>query len=372
MNRVDTTLACVLVGAAVGVAACGGGGGGGGGGGVPLSPPAPPGSPPPPPPPGNPPPPPPPPGSNPALPDQAGALPVPSQVFPATDAWNTDISGYPLNAMSATYINSIGLNTAVHADFGTTYQGVPNGINYIVVAGTQAKVPIDFLLYGSESDPGPYPFPPNAPIEGFNPGQIPPQNGGGDQHTLVIDKDNMILYESAGTFPPNAPNSYGATDPNWCAACGAKWDLTKPIAGQRPIHWTSADAAGLPIFAGLVRYDEAVTKGVINHALRFTVNSSQNGFISPASHQAGVADTTLPPMGLRVRLKASTVITSYPPEVQVILTALKKYGMVVADNGSSWYISGAPDSRWSDSNLHTLGQLHGSDFEVVDTGAIQQ
>jgi hypothetical protein len=187
----------------------------------------------------------------------------------------------------------------------------------------------------------------------------------------VIDTDTLHLYGTATTFPPTVPNSFGPADANWSAACGAVFDLTKPCAGQRPLHWTSADAAGLPILAGLVRYDEAVTKGVVNHALRFTVNSSQNAFIRPAQHQAGAADTTLPPMGLRVRLKASTVITGYPPEVQVILTALKRYGMLVADNGSSWYISGAPDSRWSDTNLHTLGQLHGSDFEVVTTYPIQ-
>jgi hypothetical protein len=270
--------------------------------------------------------------------------------------------------MSSTYINSIGVGTALHSDFGTVYNGAPNGINYIVVSGSQAKVAIDFLLYGTESDPGPYPFPINTPIEGFNPGQAPPSSGGGDQHSIVIDKDNLKLYETGVTFPPNAPNSFGATDSNWCAAGGAIFDLTKPCAGQRPLHWTSADAAGLPIFAGLVRYDEVVTKGVINHALRFTVNSSQNAFIRPAQHQAGSANTNLPPMGLRVRLKASFDATALPAEIQVICACLKKYGMMVADNGSSWFVSGAPDSRWSDTNLSKINQLHGSDFEVVNMG----
>jgi hypothetical protein len=310
-------------------------------------------------------------GSNPALPGQPGAYAVP-QIFPTSDDWNTDISGYPVSAMSATYINSIGLNTSLHPDFGTTYNGVPNGIPFIVVSGTQPLVPIDFMLYASESDPGPYPYPPNTPIEGVNPGTNPPSSGGGDQHAIVIDKDHMKLYETWMTFPPGSANTNWATDANWSAANGAIWDLTKPCAGQRTLGYTSADAAGLPIFAGLVRYDEAVTNGVINHALRFTVNSSQNGFISPANHSAGSANTSLPPMGLRVRLKASVSTAGYPPEVTVILTCLQKYGMFVADNGSSWYISGAPDSRWSDSNLHTISQLTGADFECVQTGTIQQ
>ena len=166
------------------------------------------------------------------------------QVFPVNDDWNLDVSSANVDLMSSTYINSIGLGTAVHADFGTVYNGAPNGINYIVVSGSQAKVPIDFKTYPAESDPGPYPYPSNTPIEGVSPGQVPPQNGGGDQHSIVVDKDNMILYESAVTFPPNAPNSFGAVDANWSAACGAIFDLTKPCYGQRPLRFTSADARG--------------------------------------------------------------------------------------------------------------------------------
>jgi hypothetical protein len=277
-----------------------------------------------------------------------------------------------VHANSANFIASIGASTGLHPDFGTTYNNAPNGIPFIVVTGAQALVPIDFQFYASESDPGPYPFPANTPIEGVSPGTAPPFNGVGDQHSIVIDKDNLKLYETWMTFPPGDANTNWSTDANWSAANGAVWDLTKPCAGQRPSGWTSADAAGLPIFAGLVRYDEAVTAGVINHALRFTVKSSQQGFITPASHAAGTAGATnLPPMGLRVRLKASTPITGYSPEVTAILTAMKKYGMIVADNGSSWYVSGAPDSRWSDSNLAQLSQIKGSDFEAVDTGPIQ-
>jgi len=359
VKRAGAILASLLVTASV-ISACGGGGGHGGGF-VPLgSGPTPTPSPTPSPSPGSP-----------VLPDQPGALAVPAQIFPSTDDWNTDISGYPVDPMSATYIASIGASSPLHADFGTVYAGAPNGIPFIVVAGTQTPVPIDFETYGSESDPGPYPFPSNTPIEGLSPGAIPPPGGVGDQHSLVVDKDHMILYESGFTFPPNAPSGSWPLDANWSANCGAKWDLTKQCYGQRPLGWTSADAAGLPIFAGLVRYDEAVTNGVITHAIRVTVKSSQNMYVRPASHQAGSANTSLPPMGLRIRLKASVSTTGYPPEVTVILKALQKYGMIVADNGSSWYISGAPDSRWSDSNLHTMSAIVGSDFEVVTTYALK-
>jgi hypothetical protein len=373
MRRLVVSLAVFALGAGI-VFGCGGGGHGYGGGGNNYIPPSPsPGgspSPSPTPSPGSSPTPTPSPGATPALPDQPGAIAVPSQIFPANDDWNTDVSGLPVLAMSNTYINSIGANTTLHPDFGTTYNNAPIGIPFIVVTGSQMLVPIDFMFYASESDPGPYPIPANAPIEGVNPGQLPPFNGAGDQHSLILDKDHMKLYEFGLANPPGNPTSSWSTDSNWSAAGGAVWDLTKVASGQRPVHWTSADAAGLPIFPGLARYDEIVTKGVLTHALRLTVNSSQNAFYPPASHQAGSANTALPPMGLRIRLKASfTISNTLPLEVQALLTGFKKYGLIVADNGSSWYISGAPDSRWNDGNLHSLNVAKGSDFECVDTGA---
>ncbi len=277
------------------------------------------------------------------------------QIFPSDNPWNTDISAYPVHSNSANYIASIGAATGLHADFGTVYNGAPNGIPFVVVDGNQPLVPINFTAYGSESDPGPYPVPANAPIEGG-------PSSSGDRHVIVIDRTNNKLYEMGNSYP-------NATTGGWDASGGAVFDLTSN--NLRPLYWTSADAAGLPIFAGLVRYDEAVTAGVINHALRFTVSVSQRAFISPARHWASSnTDPNRPPMGLRLRLKASKNISTFPAEVQVILTALKKYGMMVADNGSNWYISGAPDPRWNDSNLATMSQIKGSDFEVVDTGPI--
>jgi hypothetical protein len=256
---------------------------------------------------------------------------------------------------SANLIASIGLNTGLHPDFGTVYDGAPNGIPYIVVSGTQSLVPINFTAYGDESDPGPYPVPPNAPIEGG-------PNSDGDRHVLVIDRDHWKLYELGYGFPVNNGLS-------WDANCGAVFDLNSNAV--RPAGWTSADAAGLPIFPGLVRYDEAVELGMIAHALRFTVQNTRRAYVSPARHFASSkTDVNLPPMGMRVRLKASFNISGFPPEIQVILRALKKYGMIVADNGSNWYISGAPDPRWSDDNLHTLGSIKGSNFEVVQMGTI--
>lgn len=268
-------------------------------------------------------------------------------VFPPDSPWNTDISGYPVDPNSDNYIASMGADTEIHPDFGTVWNGGPNGIPYVTVSGSQAKVPITFY-YADESDPGPYPIPDNAPIE-----------WGSDHHILVIDVTNRLLYEV-----------YDATKMSWgwSAGSGAIFNLNSN--GLRPDYWTSADAAGLPIFPGLVRYDE-VEKGEINHALRFTVSRTQQGFVHPATHFASdETDTNLPPMGLRVRLKTSFDITGFSPRLQVMLEALKKYGMFVADNGGNWYISGAPDSRWNDDELHVLDQVHGSDFEVVQTGPI--
>jgi hypothetical protein len=250
-------------------------------------------------------------------------------------------------------MTSIGLSTGLHPDFGTVYQGAPNGIPFVVVNSSQPLVPMTFT-YASESDPGPYPIPPNAPIEGG-------PSATGDRHVIVIDADAKKLYETFNS----APDGKGG----WTADAGAVFDLASNAL--RPAYWTSADAAGLPIFPGLVRYDEAVVNGAIPHALRFTVSRTQHGFIEPARHWASSStDPALPPMGLRVRLKASVDISTYPPEVQAILRALKTYGMFVADNGSNWYVSGAPDPRWNDANLATLSAIKGSDFEAVDTGPI--
>lgn len=277
------------------------------------------------------------------------------QVFPSDNAWNQDISSAPVDPNSNNLIASMGLTTAFHPDFGTTYNGAPNGIPYIVVSGTQAKVPINFSPYGNESDPGPYPVPTDAPVEGGS-------NSTGDRHVIVLDRDNWKLYELYNAFPING----GAS---WSAASGAVFDLLSNAL--RPAGWTSADAAGLPIFPGLVRYDEVFEQKAINHALRFTAQTTRKGYILPARHFASNnTSTNLPPMGMRVRLKASFDVSRFSPAMQVILTSLKKYGMILADNGSNWYVSGAPDPRWNDDELSTLKGLKGSDFEVVQMGTV--
>ena len=277
------------------------------------------------------------------------------QLFPSDNPWNQDISAMLVDPNSANLIASIGLNTGLHPDFGTVYNGAPNGIPYIVVSGTQSRVTINFTAYGDESDPGPYPIPPNAPIEGG-------PNSSGDRHVIVIDRDNWKLYEMFSAFPVNN----GAS---WNAACGATFDLNSNAL--RPAGWTSADAAGLPVFPGLVRYDEVVEQGLIAHALRFTVQNSRRAYVHPARHFASNnTSPNLPPMGMRVRLKASFDISGFSPRMQVILRAMKKYGMIVADNGSNWYISGAPDPRWNDDELSTLKTIKGSNFEVVQMGSV--
>ena len=274
------------------------------------------------------------------------------RIFPATDPWNTAIDTIPVDSNSANLIASIGLNPGLHPDFGANYNGGPFGIPYVMVKGNQARVNVSFL-YADQSDPGPYPIPKNAPIEGG-------ANSSGDRHVLVVDKDNWILYEMFDSHPQS--------DSSWQAGSGAVFNMT--IGTTRPAGWTSADAAGLPILPGLVRYDE-VSKGAINHALRFTVVHSRHAYVAPARHFASsLTDVNLPPMGMRVRLKASFDISTFPASAKVVLTALKKYGMFVADNGSNWYISGTPDSRWSDDELNTLKQVKGSNFEVVQMGMV--
>lgn len=275
------------------------------------------------------------------------------RVLPADDPWNTPVDTMPVDRNSANLIASIGLTKGLHPDFGANWNGGPFGIPYIVVAGSQAKVPMSFD-YADESDPGPYPFPADAPIEGG-------AASDGDRHVLVIDRDNWTLYETWDSHPQGG----GAS---WHCGSGAKFNLT--TGTTRPAGWTSADAAGLPVFPGLVRYDE-VSAGEINHALRFTVATTRRAYVAPARHWASSnTDPDRPPMGMRVRLKASFDISTFPPQAQVVLRAMKKYGMIVADNGSDWYVSGAPDSRWDDEQLNTLKTVQGSNFEVVQMGPV--
>ncbi len=274
------------------------------------------------------------------------------RLFPADNAWNRDISQEPTDPNSERLIASIGLQKPLHPDFGTVWNGAPIGIPYVVVAGNQPKTPVHFE-YADESDPGPYPIPPNPPIEGG-------EKSDGDRHVLMLDRDNWRLYELY---------SVRREGQGWKAGSGAIFDLKSNKT--RPAGWTSADAAGLPILPGLVRYDEVVEQGEITHALRFTIVRSRRAYTTPATHFASRSnDPNLPPMGMRVRLKANVDISGFPKEAQVVLRALKKYGMIVADNGSDWYVSGAPDMRWNDDNLNTLKRIKGRDFEVVKIGEL--
>lgn len=274
------------------------------------------------------------------------------RLFPNDNPWNTRIDGAPVDPNSDMLIASIGLDDNLHPDFGADYNGGPFGIPYVVVEGGTPRVPVTFD-YADESDPGPYPIPHDAPIEGG-------PSSDGDRHILVLDRDNWMLYELFAAYPEGD---------GWRAGSGAIFDLGSNVL--RPAGWTSADAAGLPILPGLVRYDEVVELGEIRHALRFTVRRTRRAYVHPARHWASSeTDPTLPPMGMRVRLKADVDITAYPPAAQVILNALKAYGMMVADNGSDWFISGAPDPRWPDDDLNTLKQITGAMFEVVEMDGI--
>lgn len=274
--------------------------------------------------------------------------------FASDSLWNQDISGASVDPNSASLINFIGTGTPVHPDFGAgLYQGSSMGIPYVAVDSTQAPVTINFTAYGDESDPGPMPIPANAPIEGY-------PNPSGDRHVLVIDNNQCWLYELFNAAP--------AGGGSWNADSAATWDLL--TNEQRPYGWTSADAAGLPIFPGLIRYDE-VAAGSIKHAIRFTLQHSRAAFVPPASHwAANSSDPNAAPMGMRMRLKSSFDISSFSPQNQVILTALKKYGMIMADNGSSMYLSGAPDDRWNNDDLHQLTSLSAANFEVVQMNPV--
>lgn len=270
-------------------------------------------------------------------------------VFPADSVFNTPIDTLPVDANSNAYIESIGADTGLHPDFGSgTWDGNLIGIPYNIVPRRQPLVPVRFL-YADESDPGPYPIPPDPKIE-----------GGSDRHVLIVQKGKCRLYELFA-----ARRRKNGT---WRAGAGALWNLRSNAL--RPATWTSGDAAGLPVTALLVKYNE-VASGEIQHALRFTASGTRRAYIWPARHYASdLTDPTLPPMGQRFRLKASLDVSSYPPRVQTILNALKKYGMFLADNGSDWYITGAPDERWDNDELRLLGRVQGSDFEAVDEAGI--
>ena len=269
-------------------------------------------------------------------------------ILPAQDALNQEIADAPVSPNSANYVASIGLTAHLHPDFGTnpTY-----GIPFTVVGATQPKVPIKFTAYGAESNPGPYPVPPHAPVEGGG------KNGQGDKHVLVMQEGSCMLYELYDAHH----KGHG-----WSAASGAVFNLRS--AALRPEGWTSADAAGLPIFPLLARYPE-VAAGQIDHALRVTVPASQMGYIHPATHYASnSSNPSLPPMGLRLRLKASYSLAGFTGESLVILEALKRFGLIVADNGSPWFITGAPSSHWNDEDLEQIKRVPGSEFEAVETG----
>jgi hypothetical protein len=274
-------------------------------------------------------------------------------VFPADNIWNTPVDTLLVDPNSDTYVATIGVDATMHPDFGSgTWDGGPIGIPYTDVPGSQPRVPVAFD-YDDESDPGPYPIPSNAPIEGG-------PDSDGDRHVLVVDRDDCVLYELFYAWPQS--------DGSWEAGSGAVFELNSHAL--RPAGWTSADAAGLPILPGLVRYDE-VAAGEINHALRFTAPQTRRAYVWPARHYASsLTGVEYPPMGQRFRLKADFDISGFSSDVQVILQALKTYGIILADNGSAWYLSGAPDERWNNDVLRELHQVHGSDFEAVDVSSL--
>lgn len=285
----------------------------------------------------------------PGAPPTIGRCPM----LPPGHALNQDVSALAVSPRSAQYLASIGLDAHVHPDFGAADLGAGSGgfgIPFLIVPATQPLVPVQFGAYAGESDPGPYPVPLDAPIEGG-------ADASGDRHVLVVREGECKLYE-LGNAVPHAGR--------WEASGGAVWDLRS--GAPRPERWTSADAAGLPILPGLARYDE-VAAGAIRHALRFTVSRTQRAYIAPASHWASSdSDPALPPMGLRLRMRADYPTAGFTGQSKVIVEALKRYGMIVADNGSDWYISGAPDPRWNDEDLSQLKAIPGAAFEAVDTG----
>jgi hypothetical protein len=276
---------------------------------------------------------------------QAPACPV----FPASSPWNQRVDRLPVAPDSARIIAAIGVDDYMHADFGSgLWEGGPIGIPITVVRGTEAKSPVSFE-YAPESDKGPYPIPKSVAIEGG-------RQADGDRHALIVDRDRCKLYELFALYP--------TAGGGWRAGSGAIFDLRSNRL--RPAGWTSADAAGLPILPGLARYEE-VARGRIDHALRFTVQDTRRAYVWPARHFASdKTDPSLPPMGLRFRLKQSYPIAGFPRQARIVLQALKEYGMILADNGSNWYVSGAPHPKWSNDQLRALDRVPGSAFEVVD------
>ena len=274
-------------------------------------------------------------------------------VFPKSNPWNRRVDRLPVAANSAEIISSIGTERGLHPDFGSgLWEGAPIGIPITVVGRRTPKSRVSFE-YADESDRGPYPIPRGVPIEGG-------YRSDGDRHALIVDRDSCKLYELFALYPKGR---------GWRAGSGAIWNLRSNRL--RPAGWTSADAAGLPILPGLARYDE-VRRGVIDHALRFTVRRTRRAYVYPARHFASSSDDpSLPPMGLRVRLKASFDVSGYPRQARIVLTALKRYGMLVSDNGSDWYITGSPNPGWRNDDLRTLGRVKGSEFEVVDTRTLR-
>jgi hypothetical protein len=271
-------------------------------------------------------------------------------LLPASDEWNRDVSGDAVDPKSDAIIASIGADKGLHEDFGLEWEGAPVGIPYYVVDGKQPRVPVKFE-YADESDPGPYPIPPDAPIEGG-------PKADGDRHIIIFDRDEMKLYELFSCFPVDGGKS-------WRAGSGAIFDLKNPK--PRPAGWTSADAAGLPILPGLARYDEICGAGKLLHALRFTVRKSRKAYVYPASHYASRhTDENLPPMGMRVRLKAGFDTSKFTGPARVILEGMKKYGLILADNGGDWFINGAPDDRWVHDDLLPIRKVKGRDLEVVE------
>ena len=285
-----------------------------------------------------------------------GQVPPGCPILPANNIWNTPIDGLPRDARSNAYIQSIGGETGLHPDFGAgLVEGQPFGIPFVRVGANQPPVAVRFTDAAEESDPGPYPIPADAPVE----------NGScsdGDRHVIVVQEGSCTLYELF--------DARQQADGSWVAYGGAIFDLESNAL--RPDGWTSADAAGLPILPGLVRYEE-IAAGAINHALRFTAQRTQEAYVWPATHQAGsTTNPDVPPMGQRFRLKANVDLAGFSATNQIILQALKTYGMFLADNGSDWFLSGTPDDRWDNDDLRELqARITGGDFEAVDSSALQ-
>jgi hypothetical protein len=292
-------------------------------------------------------------GSCSVFPQPPSSLSARAPSLPTEAAWNQDISKAPRDPRSAAYIAYINAHGGdhLHPDFGSPR---PYGFPYSVVDAGQPELPIHYTAYGDESDPGPFPLPAKAPVEGGN-------GSDGDRHVLVVDRSACKLYELYRAFYVAKPR------PHWNADSGTEWDLRS--AARRPDGWTSADAAGLPIFPGLVRYDEAAG-GHLDHAIRVTFESTRDAWVHPASHCAGdTSDAAAPPMGLRLRLKAGYGLGGFSGAAKTIALAMKRYGLIVADNGSNWFFSGSSDRRWDDDNLNQLKRVPGSAFEVVKSAA---